>query len=447
VNKSLSLYDEAGKYMVGGVSAAGRFHGVLGRPLFLESAEGSRLYDIDGNEYVDFYNSAGAAFFGYNHPRLRGAVERALEGGFFMNFETEHHSTLAKMLCDVIPSAESVRLSNTGTEVTMAAIRVARAYTGKDKILKFEGHFHGMHECIFYNHGKLGKIDEYGEIETVPDSDGFPGVFRESVVVVEFNNPAAIRHAFKKYKGQIAGVIMEPISFNCGCMPARKEFLEEVRHLCNQEGAVLIFDEVLSGFRMCIGGAQEWYGVTPDLTTLAKALGGGFPIAALVGKQEVMSALNPRGRAIVSGTYTGALMPVLVAIECLKMMMEPGFYERLNTQAGRLYSGLAELFRRYRIPGHVRGIGARFALFFGVDDPNIDYKFRDIVQCYDVSLYKRFVELALKQGLYFHFGGWALGGVATPEHCGITAAHSAQDIDLALEKFEKVFAQLQQELP
>ena len=299
---SEKLFQKAEKHLIAGTSAAGRFHGTIGRPLYLESADGSHLFDVDGKEYIDYNNSAGAAFFGYNHPILRQAVEKSLEMGFFMNFESEFHHELAEIMCELVPSAEIVRLSNTGTEVTMGAIRLARAFTGKEKIIKLEGHFHGMHECIFYNHGALGKMDKYGEIEPIPDSNGFPKQFAEPLVVLEGNSIDAFEHASVKYRGEIAAVILEPVSFNCGCMPTKKDYLQALRTVCDREGIVLIFDEVLTGFRMGLGGAQEYYGVTPDLTTLAKALGGGFPISALVGKAEVMKHLNPGGTTVMSGT-------------------------------------------------------------------------------------------------------------------------------------------------
>jgi glutamate-1-semialdehyde 2,1-aminomutase len=439
---SVELFQKAEKYFIAGTSAAGRFHGALRRPLYLQKADGSHLYDIDGREFIDYNNSAGAAFFGYNHPRLREAVERSLEMGFFMNFESEYHQELAGMLCEVIPSAEKVRLSNTGTEVTMGGIRLARVFTGKEKIIKFEGHFHGMHECIFYNHGALGEKDLHGEIQPLPDSSGFPKSFAEPMIVLEFNNVEALEHALRKYRGEVAAVIMEPISFNCGCMPAKKEYLQQVRRLCDKEEVVLIFDEVLSGFRMALGGGQEYYGVTPDLTTLAKALGGGFPISALVGKEEIMKHLNPGGSTVMSGTYTGSLMPVLVAIECLKMMKEPGFYESLNGRAEKLYRGVNRLFEAYRIPGHVRGIGARFATFFGIEDEEYDFDFRKIAETFDGATYREFIKKALDHGLHFHIEGWSAGGVSLPTHCGITSAHTDDDITITLEKIKSIFEEL-----
>lgn len=442
---SSELFQKAEEHLIRGTSAAGRLHGVLGRPIYLQKADGCHLYDIDGKEYIDYNNSAGAAFFGYNHPRLREAVEKSLGMGFFMNFESEYHQELAEMLCEVIPSAEKVRLSNTGTEVTMGAIRLARAYTGREKIIKFEGHFHGMHECIFYNHGALGRKDAYGQIEPLPDSNGFPKGFADPIIVLEVNNIETVEHAMMKYRGEIAAVIMEPISFNCGCMPARKEYLQQVRELSDREGIVLIFDEVLSGFRMSLGGAQEYYGVTPDLTTLAKALGGGFPISALVGKEEIMKHLNPGGSTVMSGTYTGSLMPVLVAIECLKMMKEPGFYERLNGTADELCKGINRCFTDHGIPGHVRGIGGRFATFFGIEDDEYDFDFRRIVDNFDAATYRDFVKKAIEQGLYFHIEGWSAGGVSLPTHSGITSAHTEEDMTITLEKIRIIFEDLSKE--
>lgn len=443
--RMVDVFQRAQKSYLYGTCAAGRYHAGLGMPLYLSRADGAYLYDVEGNEWLDFNSSAGAAFFGYNHPRIRKAVEESLVKGFFMNFESEYHYRLADEICKVIPSGEKVRLSNTGTEVTMGAVRLARAFTGKDKVVRFEGHFHGMNELVFYNHGVLGEMDSRGEITPKADSAGFPASFAEPIIVAEFNRIDALDHVVTKYRGQIAAVIMEAVSYNCGCMPAEQDFLRQVREICDREHIVLIFDEVLSGFRPVIGGAQQYYGVTPDLTTIAKALGGGFPIAALVGKRNVMEALNPGGPTVMSGTYTGSLMPVLVALECLAMMQEPGFYERLNGVAQRLYDGMNELFARYHVPGHVRGLGNRFATYFGIEDESDDYHFRRIVQQFDGALYNKFIAKALEKHLYFHISGWAGKGVSLPTHCGTTAAHTDREIDKGLNAMEDVFKELGKE--
>jgi len=439
-----SLYARASKYMKGGACAPGRIHGSIGRPLYLKSASGARLYDVDGGEYIDFHNSAGGAFFGHNHPRLRSAVERSVEEGFFMNFDTPHHAELAELICSSVPSAEQVRFSNTGTEATLGAIRLARGYTGRDLIIHFEGHFHGMHEGAFYNHGRIGAIDEHGEVETLPDSAGFPEAFRKQVIVVDNNNVKALEHALEKYKGRVAAVIMEAISYNCGCMPPREGFLQEVRRLCTEQGVVLIFDEVLSGFRMRLGGAQEHYGVTPDLTALAKALAGGFPLAAVVGKKDIMDALTPGGKVVMSGTYTAAVMPVLASIECLKMMREGEFYESLNALSYKFYGEFNALFEEFGIPGHVKGVGPRFATYFGIEDDEDDYNLRTISAKFDNDLYAQFVKKSLARGVYFHAGGWSAGGAAHPVHAGITAAHTSADLDQTLEVLRAVFRELRE---
>ena len=436
------VYERAQKSFLYGTCAAGRYHAGLGMPMYLGRADGPYLYDVEGREWIDFNTSAGAAFFGYNNPRIRKAVERSLEMGFFMNYESEYHYQLADQICEVIPCAEKVRLSNTGTEVTMGAVRLARAFTGKEKIVHFEGHFHGMSELVFYNHGILGEMDSFGEVTPRPDSAGFPASYAEPMIVVEFNRIDALEHVVKKYRGQIAAIIMEAVSYNCGCMPADKEYLRQVRALCDREKIVLIFDEVLSGFRPGIGGAQEYYGVTPDLATIAKALGGGFPIAALVGKREIMEALNPGGPTVMSGTYTGSLMPVLVALECLAMMREPGFYDRLNGLAQRLHDGMNELFVKFKVKGHIRGLGNRFSTYFGIENENDDFSFRKIVEHFDGGLYNKFIAKVLEKRLYFHLSGWAGKGVSLPTHCGTTSAHTAKEIDVALDRMEGVFKEL-----
>lgn len=432
------LYARARTVMPGGVSAGGRYNQALSGPLFATRAAGPEFEAINGGTYLDFHLSAGALFFGYDHPRLRDAVERAMSIGFFPNLDTEYHTQLAELICNSVPAAEMVRLSNTGTEATLAAVRLARHFTGRKRILKFDGHFHGMHELVWFNHTAIGKPTVEGEIQTVSDSAGVPQEFADLVVNVPFNDAEAFEAAIERHRGEIAAVIVEPISFNCGCMPGRPKFLLQLRETCNREGLVLIFDEVLAGFRMALGGCQEYYGITPDLATLAKALGGGFPIAAVVGRKEIMQGLNPLGPVVMSGTYTGALMPVLVAIECLQMMREKEFYKQLNHQAETFYDEINGLFTKHGVKGHVRGVGARFGLFFGVDDPKADFSFQTIRAHFDSAIHKRFIALALEQELYFLDSGFR----HAPTHFGISAVHSDAHLDRALAKMDHVFKRL-----
>ena len=427
------IAERGGGVFVGKAGSPGRTFALLGRPLYLRKADGPYLWDVDGNRYIDYHSSSGATFLGYNHPRVKQAMLEAIEMGYFCNYETEAHGELAELICDSVPSAERVRYSNTGTEATMAAIRLARAVTGRSKVLKFEGHFHGMHELAWYNSRKpVTEPNQYGEIELAADSAGFPPELASTVVVTRFNDPESFRACMRRHKGEFACIIMEPVMYNSGCIFTDPEFARLVRQEATSDGAVLIFDEVLSGFRMCLGGGQEYLGVTPDLTTLAKALGGcGLPIAAVVGKQEIMNGLNPVGKTVVSGTYTAHVMNVYGAREALRIMREPGFYARISKLADRLYTGLAEAVERTGTRAVVQGLGARFAIYFGLDEGPI-YHYKDVVQSFDSEFNMVFAREAFKRGLYFHEYGKSL----TPNHHGFTAAHGEDDIDETLNKVE-----------
>lgn len=432
------MYKEASQYLVAGSSAGQRYNAALGHPLYLNRANGSKLYDVDGKEYIDYHGGSGAALFGHNHPRIKEAVLNALERGFFMNYDTEDTIELAKLTRKLFPSCEKIRLANTGSEATQGAIRLARGYTGKQKVLKFEGHFHGMHENIWFNHNAVYDVDDNGEVRTVPDSLGFPDDAKEWVINVLFNDIDALKKVVKKYKGQIACLIMEPISYNCGCLESRKEFLQQVRELCIREEIILIFDEVICGLRMRPGSAQRYFDVYPDLTTTAKAIAGGLPIALVGGKAEIMDHYNPVGKVAMSGTYTGSLMPVMGAIACMKMAMEPGFYEHFDALGERLFAGIDNLFRKYGLPGHVRGVGARWAIYFGVEDPQDDFDFRKIACGFDREMDKKFVAQAPQRGLWFHDTSTAI----TPAHRALMTAHTMQDIEVTLEKMDMIFKTL-----
>lgn len=438
MNKMKEMFGAAQEYLVGGTTAGGRYHAVFGQPVYMDHANGSKLYDVEGKEYIDFHTSAGAAIFGYNHPRIAKAVQESLKLGFFLNFETKYHCELAKLINEMIPSAEMVRISNTGTEATMAAVRLARGYTKREILIRFEGHFHGMNELVWYNHNAEAQMDEIGELVNLPDTAGIPGCFSNVVKNVEFNDIEALERVVARYKDQVAAIMMEPISYNCGCYPARKEYLQKVRELCDREGIVLIFDEVISGLRIRPGSAQGYYGVTPDLTTIAKAMGGGFHIAALVGKKKVMQALNPVGPVVMSGTYTSAIMPVLVAIECLKMAKEPYYFDHLEELGGAFYKGFGDLLQKHNIPGHLRGMGARFGIYFGVEDPEDDYSWRKVKQSFNREINTKFLKKTLENGLYFHDYGIS----PVPAHNGFGVQHTLEDMNTALERIDKIFAEI-----
>lgn len=432
------IYKMACQYMAGGVSAGQRYNATMGTPLYIDHADGCRLYDVEGKEYIDFHGGSGAAMFGHNHPRIRKAIMKSIERGFFMNYETPDMIELARLTKELFPSCEKIRLANTGSEATQGAIRLARGYTGKQLVIKFDGHFHGMHESIWFNHSYVNKMDEFGEVVTVPDSEGFAEEAKNSVINVTFNNIEALEHVVKKYKGQIACLIMEPISFNCGCLECTADYLSQVRELCDREEIVLIFDEVICGLRMRPGSAQRYFNVYPDLTTTAKAIGGGLPIALIGGRTDIMDCFSPFGHVVMSGTYTGSLMPVLASIECMKMALEPGFYDHFDALSEKLWKGMDDLFAKYGIPGHIRGIGARFAIYFGIEDPEVDFSFNNVAEQFDRDMDRKFVTMAVENGLWFH----DTSSDITPAHRALMTAHTLSDMNIALEKIESIFKKL-----
>ena len=440
MSKEKELYQEALNYLVGGGTTGGRYNAVYKQPMYLSHAKGSKLYDLDGNEYIEYHSSAGPVLFGYANERLINAALEGMKKGAYCFYDAEDMIELAKEYCKIFPSAERVRIVNTGTEATMAALRLARAYTGRDLIIRMEGHFHGMHEGVWYNHNVEGKMDEIGEIETIPDGQYIPPAFRSLVKNVEFNDYEALERVVDRYDGQVAAIIMEPIAFNCGCYPARKEYLEKVRSLCTRKGIVLIFDEVICAFRLRPGSAQGYYGVTPDLTTIAKAIGGGFPIAAVVGKKEIMEMASPVGKAGISGTYAGSIFAVKAALECAKMIQEPGFYDQIEYIGGMLYDGMNDLLKKHGIPGHVRGMGARFGIYFGVENPEDDYNWRKVKAQFNSKMSNNFIREMLTEGVNFHDYGTS----PVPAHNGFGAAHTVEDIAFTLDKIDKVFGRIKQ---
>ncbi len=438
MSRNEEIFKEAEQYLVSGASAGQRYNGVLGMPLYMDHADGAYLYDVDGNRYIDFHGGSGAALFGHNHPKIKEAVEKSIERGFFMNYDTEDTVELAKLVREVFPSCEKIRLANTGSEATQGAIRLARGYTGRNLVLKFEGHFHGMHENIWFNHNDVRAELGDGIVETVPDSQGFQLNAKDSVVVVKFNDLDALEAAVKKYKGQIACLIMEPISFNCGCLETRPGFLQNVRDICTRENILLIFDEVICGLRMRPGSAQKRFNVLPDLTTTAKAIGGGIPIALVGGKAEIMDHFSPKGSVVMSGTYTGALMSVMASVACFKIALEPGFYDHIEALGDKLFNGINGLFKKHGLKGHVRGVGARFAIYFGIENPDDDYDFRKVAAEFDRAADRKFVTEAVKNGLWFHDTSTKI----TPAHRALMSAHSMKDMEDTLERIDQIFRTL-----
>ena len=343
--------------------------------------------------------------------------------------ETEYVARLAHRICEIIPCAEMVRFATSGMEATALAIRLARAATGRDKIIKFEGHFHGFHTDVMFNTAGAPWTGP-APIPPRADSLGLPRSAGEMLVVLPWNDLASLEQAFARHGDEIAAVICEPINYNSGCIPAEREFLAALRLLTERHESILIFDEVLSAFRTGPDCAQGYYEVTPDLCTIAKAIANGVPIALLAGRRNLMRMLAPSGPVAHSGTYTDHLFGVLAALACLDEITQPGFYDALLPVADRLHTGLGELFRIGGVPGRVQGLGCRFGVYFGIEEP---------VRCYRdaaarrVDLWHRFVQGCFERGIYFQSIGHAIG------HSGISASHTAQDIDWALNRMEEVF--------
>ena len=424
MDKAQELYHFARRYLPGGVCASARANEAIGRPFYVSRGDGAHVYDLDGREYVDMCTSHGAALLGHNHPRIRAAVEQALEMGVLCAYETEHHSRLAKRVTEVIPCAEMVRFAGSGTETVMHALRLARVATRRTVIIKFEGHFHGYSDHVY--HSSAPPLEAAGPAAAplvYPESAGIPGCLSDLIVIVPFNDPDALTAAFAEHGHEAAMLIMEPINYDSGCIIPEPGFVQLCRHLCDRYGVLLFFDEVLTAFRMALGGAQEYLGVVPDLCVLGKAFGGGTPISAIAGKREVMSHLRPEGESEHSGTYLAHLTTVLAATAALQVYAQPGFYERLDALGERFYGGLRETIDRSGVPVQLQYVGPRFGLYFGLTSPVTNY--RQAAE-QDRSMLLAFIAGCIKRGVYMH---------VSPHH-GFSSAHTDADMDRALGAFE-----------
>jgi glutamate-1-semialdehyde 2,1-aminomutase len=421
-------YEQARHYLAGGVSASTRLNRALGHPMLFERALGCRVWDLDGREYLDLCCSHGATLLGHGDGRVRRAVEAVLARGAACSYENELHTELARLLCETVPCCRRVRFTGSGTEATLHCLRLARAFTGRSKILKLEGNFHGYHDQVMYAIGT--PAERLGPEESpalYPGSAGLPAGLEENLVVVPYNRPDLLEAAFARHGEELAAVICEPVYYNAGCVLPTPEFLEALGRLPREYGALLIFDEVLSAFRMAPGGAQEYLGLTPDLCTLGKAVGGGLPLSVFGGRADVMERLMPTGDCQHSGTYNGHPVAVAAGLAAVTAYCQPGFYDHVYAVAERLYGGLAEVFARRGVTARVQGLGARFGIYFGVSGPVCSY--RDAVRHHRETML-RFVAAAVGRGVYFHdYGGAAC-------HHGFCAAMTAADADAAINRLD-----------
>jgi glutamate-1-semialdehyde 2,1-aminomutase len=429
MSKVTDQYQQACEYLAGGVSSSTRLNRALGHALLFDRAAGCRVWDLDGREYIDLCCSHGATLLGHGDPRVRRAVEAVLDRGAACSYENELHTELARLLCEAIPCFERVRFTGSGTEATMHCLRLARAFTGRSKLLKLEGNFHGYHDQVMFAIGTPAeRMGPESCPAAYPGSTGMPPGLEQNLVLVPYNRVELLEQAFRQHASELAAVICEPIYYNAGCVVPTSEFMTTLRRLTHEHGVLLIFDEVLSAFRMALGGAQEYLCVTPDLCTLGKAVGGGFPLSVFGGRRDIMDRLMPTGDCQHSGTYNGHPVAVAAGIAAVTAFRQPGFYDHINAVADHLYSGLKDLFARHQVVARVQGLGARFGIYFGLTRPVANY--RDALG-HQREMMLRFIAAAIGHGVYFHdYGGAAC-------HHGFCAAMTRADAEEVLNRLNK----------
>ena len=409
--KSRNLHARARALIPGGVNSPARaFESVGGTPPFIAKGRGARLYDADGNAYVDYVGSWGALILGHAHPDVVRAASDALERGLSFGAPTETETLLAEKIRALMPSIEMVRMVNSGTEATMSAIRLARGYTGRDRIIKFDGGYHGHADGLLAGAGS-------GVLTcSVPGSPGVPAATVADTLVLDYNDAARVEQAFNCWGGEIACVIVEPIAGNMNFVPGSADFLETLRGLCDDAGSLLIFDEVMTGFRVAPGGAQSLYGLRPDLTTLGKVIGGGMPVGAFGGRRELMRALAPTGPVYQAGTLSGNPVAMSVGLKTLELVDTPGFYETLSHRTAELCRGLSDAAEKHGVPFYCDHRGGMFGLFFTRGPVNTLAQ----VKKADTERFARFHRAMLERGVYL---------APSPFEAGfVSAAHTGEDV-------------------
>ncbi|MBS0882343.1 glutamate-1-semialdehyde 2,1-aminomutase [Pantoea sp. JGM49] len=426
MSKSENLYAEAQRLIPGGVNSPVRaFTGVGGVPLFIERADGAYLYDADGKAYIDYVGSWGPMVLGHNNANIRNAVIEAASRGLSFGAPTEMEVKMAELVCELVPSMDMVRMVNSGTEATMSAIRLARGFTHRDKIVKFEGCYHGHADCLLVKAGSgaltLGQ----------PNSPGVPADFAKHTLTCTYNDLASVREAFEQYPEDIACIIVEPVAGNMNCIPPQPDFLPGLRALCDEFGALLIIDEVMTGFRVALGGAQAYYDVTPDLTCLGKIIGGGMPVGAFGGRRDVMAALAPTGPVYQAGTLSGNPIAMAAGFACLTQIAQPGTHSTLTDLTTQLSEGLLAAAKAENIPLVINHVGGMFGIFF--TDAESVTCYADVTKC-DVERFKRFFHLMLEEGVYLAPSAFEAGFMSL--------AHSQEDIQRTIDAARRSFAKL-----
>ncbi|MFL7864307.1 glutamate-1-semialdehyde 2,1-aminomutase [Vibrio cincinnatiensis] len=429
MTKSEDLYQKAQTKIPGGVNSPVRaFSGVGGSPIFIDRADGALIFDADGKAYIDYVGSWGPMILGHNHAVIREAVIDAAQRGLSFGAPTEMEIAMAELVSELVPSMEQLRMVNSGTEATMSAIRLARGYTGRDKIIKFEGCYHGHADSLLVKAGSgaltLGQ----------PSSPGVPADFAKYTLTARFNDLDSVRQLFAANPGEIACIIVEPVAGNMNCIPPVAGFHEGLREICDQERALLIFDEVMTGFRVALGGAQAHYNIKPDLTTLGKVIGGGMPVGAFGGRKDVMQYIAPTGPVYQAGTLSGNPIAMAAGYACLSLLKEEGNEKRLASKTKQLAQGFKTLADKHGIPLVVNQVGGMFGFFF-TDQAQVTC-YEEVAKC-DVERFKRFFHLMLGYGVYLAPSAF--------EASFTSLAHGSKEIEATLEAADRSFAQLAQE--
>lgn len=414
--KSKKLFVEAQKYIPGGVNSPVRaFRSVDGDPIFIARGEGAKVYDVDGNEYIDYVLSWGPLILGHRHPKVVAALQGCLSIGTSLGAPTELETKMAKLIIKALPSIEMVRMVNSGTEATMSALRVARGYTGRDFILKFEGCYHGHADHL------LIKAGSGAMMMSVPDSQGIPESVTGNTLVAPYNDIDALRKIFQEQGEKIAAVIVEPVGGNMGCVPPKPGFLQDLRSLTADYGTLLICDEVMTGFRVSYGGAQGYYGIDPDLTTLGKVIGGGLPVGAYGGKKKIMEMVAPIGPVYQAGTLSGNPLAMSAGIVNLEVLSQPGVYEELERKSAKLATGLQKAAEEAGVKCWFNRVGAMFSCFF-TEVPVVDYT---SATTSDTKKFAIWFKKMLELGVYFAPSQYEAGFMSI--------VHTDEDIDKTIE--------------
>jgi len=427
MNQSSAFFNAAKNYIPGGVNSPVRaFNGVGGDPIYFERGEGAYLYDVDGKEYIDYVGSWGPMILGHSNPVILDAVREILDKGLSFGAPTEIETQLAKKVCQLVPSIELVRMVSSGTEATMSAIRLARGFTNRDKIVKFEGCYHGHSDSLLVKAGSgaltLG----------VPTSPGVPADLAQHTLTLEYNNLESVQLLFDEIGEQVACIIVEPVAGNMNCIPPNKGFLQGLRDVCDANGTVLIFDEVMTGFRVALGGAQAYYQVRPDLTTLGKVIGGGLPVAAFGGRRDIMSKIAPLGPVYQAGTLSGNPLSMAAGLAMLSVLeSDTNFYQNLTESTEYLASGIVNAARECNISMAANTIGGMFGLFFS-DEEKVS-NFAQASNC-NIDRFKAFYQIMLTEGVYLAPSAYEAGFVS--------GAHGKDELDKTIDAARKAFSKL-----